>query len=169
MESTGKKGRIQVTETFYQRVSGSYDFEQSSVEAKGKGVMKTYLLGEKYYQNPSPSSLPHEISINMRRSTPDQQGTQPLSNYLLKQVSASHPLHVAASIDEHPTIETLHDIPHDMERHETQSSTDTTSETSSKLSHHPLISPQSPVDESLELLSLKPSKNSLDNADKMSV
>ena len=158
MESTGKKGRIQVTETFYQRVSGSYDFEQSSVEAKGKGVMKTYLLGEKYYQNPSLSSPPHEISINMR-STPDQQGTQPLSNYLLKQVSASH-----ASISEHLTMETLHDITHDMERHETQSST--TSETSSKLSHHPLISPQSPVDESLELLSLKPSKNSLDNADK---
>ena len=48
MESTGVPGRIQVSEATYEMVCDEADFqweERGSVEIKGKGKMKTYLLG----------------------------------------------------------------------------------------------------------------------------
>ena len=47
MESTGVPGRIQVSEATYEMVCDEADFqweERGSVEIKGKGKMKTYLL-----------------------------------------------------------------------------------------------------------------------------
>merc|ERR1712188_244442 len=49
MESTGMPGRIQVSEVTYEvlRADSSFVWEdRGSVEIKGKGEMKTYLLGE---------------------------------------------------------------------------------------------------------------------------
>ncbi|HEY9748144.1 MAG TPA: adenylate/guanylate cyclase domain-containing protein [Allocoleopsis sp.] len=48
MESHGLPGRIQVTETSYQRLQNLYSFEERGLIAiKGKGLMKTYLLKAK--------------------------------------------------------------------------------------------------------------------------
>jgi class 3 adenylate cyclase len=45
MESSGLPGRIQVTETVFQRLRSTYDFEErGEVEIKGKGRLRTYLL-----------------------------------------------------------------------------------------------------------------------------
>jgi adenylate cyclase len=45
MESTGLPGRIQVTETVYERLCAAYRFEErGEVEVKGKGRLRTYLL-----------------------------------------------------------------------------------------------------------------------------
>ena len=45
MESSGLPGRIQVTETMYERLRSTYDFEaRGEVEIKGKGLLRTYLL-----------------------------------------------------------------------------------------------------------------------------
>nr|CDS33958.2 adenylate cyclase type IX [Hymenolepis microstoma] len=45
MYSTGRKGRVQVTEQVAQRLSQHYDFEyRGKVFVKGKGEMRTYLL-----------------------------------------------------------------------------------------------------------------------------
>jgi adenylate cyclase len=45
MESHGVIGSIQVTEDTYQRLKDRFDFEpRGSIEVKGKGAMKTYLL-----------------------------------------------------------------------------------------------------------------------------
>ena len=49
MESTGVPGRIQVSEATYEMVCDEADFqweERGSVEIKGKGKMKTYLLAQ---------------------------------------------------------------------------------------------------------------------------
>merc|ERR1711934_154073 len=49
MESTGVPGRIQVSEATHEVLSDDSSFvweERGSVEIKGKGKMKTYLLGE---------------------------------------------------------------------------------------------------------------------------
>jgi len=47
MESTGLPGRLQISEDTYALVANDPDFEfeeRGSVEVKGKGEMKTYLL-----------------------------------------------------------------------------------------------------------------------------
>jgi class 3 adenylate cyclase len=45
MESSGLPGRIQVTETVYERLCAAYRFEErGEVEVKGKGRLRTYLL-----------------------------------------------------------------------------------------------------------------------------
>ena len=47
MESTGLPGRLQISEDIYALVANDPDFEfeeRGSVEVKGKGEMKTYLL-----------------------------------------------------------------------------------------------------------------------------
>jgi adenylate cyclase len=45
MESHGVIGSIQVTEETYQRLRDRFVFEpRGSIEVKGKGSMKTYLL-----------------------------------------------------------------------------------------------------------------------------
>ena len=45
MESTGLPGRIQVTETVYERLRSRYEFdERGDVQVKGKGRLRTYLL-----------------------------------------------------------------------------------------------------------------------------
>ena len=45
MESSGLPGRIQVTETVYERLRAGYAFEpRGEVEVKGKGLLRTYLL-----------------------------------------------------------------------------------------------------------------------------
>jgi adenylate cyclase len=45
MESTGLPGRIQVTETVYERLCAAYRFEErGEVEVKGKGRLRTYIL-----------------------------------------------------------------------------------------------------------------------------
>jgi class 3 adenylate cyclase len=45
MESSGVPGRIQVTEAVYERLRSAYDFEaRGSIEIKGKGQLRTYLL-----------------------------------------------------------------------------------------------------------------------------
>ncbi|KAG2373363.1 hypothetical protein C9374_012229 [Naegleria lovaniensis] len=67
MESTGKTGRIQVTAALYKRLRGKYRFEKSSVFAKGKGELITYLLDEKYYQNTSPEAPALEASNYLRQ------------------------------------------------------------------------------------------------------
>ena len=49
MESTGVPGRIQVSEATYEMVCDEADFqweERGSIEIKGKGKMKTYLLAQ---------------------------------------------------------------------------------------------------------------------------
>jgi len=49
MESTGVPGRIQVSEVTYDVLMDDTSFvweDRGSVEIKGKGEMKTYLLGE---------------------------------------------------------------------------------------------------------------------------
>lgn len=51
MESHGLPGRIQVTETSYQRLQNLYSFEERGLIAiKGKGLMKTYLMIDKLAQ-----------------------------------------------------------------------------------------------------------------------
>ncbi|MBW4489265.1 MAG: PAS domain-containing protein [Trichocoleus desertorum ATA4-8-CV12] len=51
MESHGLPGRIQVTETTYQRLQNLYLFEERGlIEVKGKGLMKTYLMLDKQAQ-----------------------------------------------------------------------------------------------------------------------
>jgi adenylate cyclase len=45
MESSGVPGRIQVTETVFERLRATYGFEpRGEVEIKGKGPLRTYLL-----------------------------------------------------------------------------------------------------------------------------
>jgi PAS domain S-box-containing protein len=45
MESHGQPGKIQVTESFYQRVKNRYTFEsRGAIEVKGRGLMQTYWL-----------------------------------------------------------------------------------------------------------------------------
>ncbi len=45
MESSGLPGRIQVTESVFERLRAEYDFEpRGEVEIKGKGLLRTYLL-----------------------------------------------------------------------------------------------------------------------------
>jgi len=45
MESHGIPSRIQVTESTYQRLRGSFEFERrGEIEVRGKGMMTTYLL-----------------------------------------------------------------------------------------------------------------------------
>ena len=45
MESSGLPGRIQVTQTVYERLRSSYDFEpRGEIEVKGKGRLPVYLL-----------------------------------------------------------------------------------------------------------------------------
>lgn len=46
MESTSIVGRIQVSQTVFNRVKNKYEFEErGSIDVKGKGAMLTYLLG----------------------------------------------------------------------------------------------------------------------------
>ena len=48
MESSGLPGRIQVTETVFERLRTQYGFEpRGEVEIKGKGLLRTYLLTER--------------------------------------------------------------------------------------------------------------------------
>jgi hypothetical protein len=48
MESSGLAGEIQVSEAVYKTLSGEYDLtHRGQIEIKGKGLMNTYLLGEK--------------------------------------------------------------------------------------------------------------------------
>ncbi len=45
MKSSGLPGRIQVTETVYERLRTTFDFAtRGEVEVKGKGLVRTYLL-----------------------------------------------------------------------------------------------------------------------------
>jgi len=45
MESTSSVGRIQVSQTTFNRVNNKYEFEErGTIEVKGKGAMLTYLL-----------------------------------------------------------------------------------------------------------------------------
>ena len=45
MESSGLPGRIQVTESVFERVRAKYGFEpRGEVQIKGKGQLHTYLL-----------------------------------------------------------------------------------------------------------------------------
>ena len=45
MESSGLPGRVQVTETVFERLRAKYSFEpRGEVEIKGKGLLRTYLL-----------------------------------------------------------------------------------------------------------------------------
>ena len=45
MESSGKEGRIQVSEAAYKRLKDDFTFEKrGAVEIKGKGAMETYFL-----------------------------------------------------------------------------------------------------------------------------
>jgi guanylate cyclase len=45
MESHGLPGRVQVSESTYAYLEGSFDFEpRGTIDVKGKGPMKTYLL-----------------------------------------------------------------------------------------------------------------------------
>ena len=66
MESTGKSGRIQITEKLHSKLCGKYQFEKSSVVAKGKGEMTTYLLSTEYYQNTSPDAMPLDSTLKIR-------------------------------------------------------------------------------------------------------
>nr|CAG4712123.1 unnamed protein product [Naegleria fowleri] len=56
MESTGIGGRIQISRQTYERVYDLYEFEPREVEVKGKGLQTTYLLSQKYHQNPDPQA-----------------------------------------------------------------------------------------------------------------
>lgn len=48
MESHGKVGEVQVSESTYELIKDLYQFEsRGEIEIKGKGLMKTYLLGNK--------------------------------------------------------------------------------------------------------------------------
>jgi guanylate cyclase len=57
MESSGLPGEIQVSEAVYQDLNEEYDLEhRGEVEIKGKGLMNTYLLGEKTTSDWQPST-----------------------------------------------------------------------------------------------------------------
>jgi len=51
MESTSIIGRIQVSQTVFNRVKNKYEFEErGTIEVKGKGAMLTYLLVDKRFK-----------------------------------------------------------------------------------------------------------------------
>ncbi len=53
MESTSLPGRVQVSRSTYERVYDlGFEFEEESVDVKGKGLCKTYLVKEKHHTNP---------------------------------------------------------------------------------------------------------------------
>ncbi|KAH9107908.1 hypothetical protein LEN26_010167 [Aphanomyces euteiches] len=45
MQSTGVTGRIQISHAMFELLENDFEYEPRTVEAKGKGLMKTYLLG----------------------------------------------------------------------------------------------------------------------------
>ena len=57
MEERGEPGRIQVTDTFADRLRDRFVFEaRGGIEVKGKGLVRTsFLVGEKAYENRGPA------------------------------------------------------------------------------------------------------------------
>lgn len=50
MESNSLPGRIQISRSTYERVYDlELEFEERKIEVKGKGLINTYLLKEKYH------------------------------------------------------------------------------------------------------------------------
>jgi class 3 adenylate cyclase len=48
MESSGVPGRVQVSESTWQRIQGKFDFEdRGMIKVKGKGEMRTFLLSRR--------------------------------------------------------------------------------------------------------------------------
>lgn len=63
MEALGEPGKIQVTETVYERLSDRFTFiPRGTVTVKGKGEMRTYWLTGDQGQPWQPPPLPHESS-----------------------------------------------------------------------------------------------------------
>ncbi|EFC38368.1 predicted protein [Naegleria gruberi] len=53
MESNSKPGRIQISRSTYERVYDlGFEFEERSIDVKGKGVCTCYLMNERYHDNP---------------------------------------------------------------------------------------------------------------------
>ena len=66
MESTGVAGTIQISRSTYERVFDlGYEFEEREVDAKGKGIVKTYLMNPK-----------HLMSVNYSHILTTQQSLQ---------------------------------------------------------------------------------------------
>ena len=53
MESNSKPGRIQISRSTYERVYDlGFEFEERTIDVKGKGMCTCYLLNERYHDNP---------------------------------------------------------------------------------------------------------------------
>ena len=62
MESNSKPGRIQVSRSTYERVHDlGFEFEERSIEVKGKGVMRAYLIHEKHHTSATLTNTDIEI------------------------------------------------------------------------------------------------------------
>ncbi|EFC50220.1 predicted protein [Naegleria gruberi] len=84
MESTGIPGRIHISRSTYERIYDLYEFEERSIEVKGKGMCQTYLLKEKHHVNPifskTPPTLQHQVSsscINLEENDIEVVETKP--------------------------------------------------------------------------------------------
>ncbi|EFC41275.1 predicted protein [Naegleria gruberi] len=75
MESTSMAGRIQISRSTYQRVYDiGFEFEQRSVEVKGKGVCETYLLKDKHHAQ---TVVTEEEIIELQQLQQQQQERRP--------------------------------------------------------------------------------------------
>ena len=45
MQSTGIENRVHISDSVYQMIKQEFQFEQREVQAKGKGLLTTYLVG----------------------------------------------------------------------------------------------------------------------------
>lgn len=68
MESTSLPGRIHLSRSTYERVHDlEFDFEERSVEVKGKGKCQTYLLKAHHHVNPLYNAL-EELTNNFQNN-----------------------------------------------------------------------------------------------------
>ncbi|EFC43238.1 predicted protein [Naegleria gruberi] len=73
MESTSLPGRIQISRSTYERVHDLYDYEPREVEVKGKGLMMTYLLKQKF--NDFENRLLMSVGASIVGLVPDDSST----------------------------------------------------------------------------------------------
>lgn len=73
MESTSLPGRIQISRSTYERVHDLYDYEPREVEVKGKGLMMTYLLKQKF--NDFENRLLMSVGASIAGLVPDDSST----------------------------------------------------------------------------------------------
>src|SRR3989338_9968561 len=75
MESTSLPGRIQISRSTYGRIYDLFEFEERSVEVKGKGTCLTYLLKHKHHENPVPDTSTISTSTTIPTAPVSHQDT----------------------------------------------------------------------------------------------